>query len=109
MHKTFIKALTWHSSTTFLYKAILLLHQIMLYAVISKTLYGIQSTLFASIYALIALTNFGFEETLLPFFSTYSQSKQQFRQILHHFILQLLASFRIYAYIAIIQLYFSLH
>lgn len=91
MHSTFKKALTWNSSTAFLYKAILLFHQIMLYAVISKPLYGIQSTLFAAIYALIACTNFGFEETLLPFFSTYSQSKQQFKQILHHFILRIIA------------------
>src|SRR3989339_614144 len=91
MHKTFKQALTWNSSTAFLYKAILLFHQIMLYTVISKTLYGIQSTLFASIYVLIACTNFGFEETLLPFFSIYSQSQQQFQQILHHFILRVLA------------------
>lgn len=91
MYTTFIKVLTWNSSTTFLYKSILLCHQIMLYTVISKFSYGIQSTLFATIYALIACTNFGFEETLLPFFSTYSQSQTQFKQILHHFILRICA------------------
>ena len=91
MHKKFIKALTWNSSTAFLYKAILLLHQIMLYSVISKTLYGIQSTLFAYIYVIIALTNFGFEDTLLPFFSTFSKNKQQFLQILYHFTLRIIA------------------
>lgn len=87
MHKTFIKAFAWNSSATFVYKITLLLHQILLYSIISNTLYGLQSTLFAGIYTIIALTNFGFEETLLPFFSTFSQSKQQFRQIWYHFII----------------------
>ena len=87
MQKIFIKALMWNSSTTFIYKITLLSHQILLYSVISNTLYGLQSTLFAVIYTIIALTNFGFEETLLPFFSTFTQSKQQFHQILLHFLL----------------------
>lgn len=91
MHKKFIKALAWNSSVAFLYKAILLLHQIMLYSIISKTLYGVQSTLFATIYLVIAITNFGFEDTLLPFFSTYSQSKQQFRQLLYYLMLRVIA------------------
>jgi len=77
----------WNSSTAFIYKIALLSHQILLYSVISNTLYGLQSTLFAAIYTIIALTNFGFEETLLPFFSTFSQSKQQFHQTLLHFLL----------------------
>ncbi|MBV8660818.1 MAG: hypothetical protein JO129_01570 [Candidatus Dependentiae bacterium] len=86
MYKTFMRALAWNSSMTFLYKIFLLMHQILLYSVISKTMYGLQSTLFAGIYVSIALTNFGFEETLLPFFSTYLQSKQNFLQIWVHFI-----------------------
>lgn len=86
MHKNFIKALVWNSSTAFIYKIALLSHQIVLYSIISHTLYGLQSSLFAAIYTIIALTNFGFEETLLPFFSTFSQSKQQFLQIRSHFM-----------------------
>jgi len=84
MHKRFIKALTWNTSVTFLYKAILLLHQIMLYSIISKELYGIQSTIFAIIYLTIAMTNFGFDDTLLPFFSIFSQSKKSFLQLIHY-------------------------
>jgi hypothetical protein len=86
MYKKFITALTWNSSATFFYKIVLLLHQILLYSVISKTLYGLQSTLFAIIYTIITVTNFGFSETLLPFFSTLSKTKQQFVQNWHHFI-----------------------
>ncbi len=86
MKKIFIKALTWNSSAIFLYKVALLSHQITLYSAIPHTLYGLQSTLFALIYTIIAVTNFGFEETLLPFFPTFIQSKQQFYQIWLHFI-----------------------
>ena len=86
MHKNFIKALVWNSSTAFVYKIALLSHQILLYSIIPHALYGLQSSLFAMIYTIIALTNFGFEEMLLPFFSTFSQSKQQFLQIWSHFM-----------------------
>ncbi|MDP3787720.1 MAG: hypothetical protein Q8Q60_00200 [Candidatus Chromulinivorax sp.] len=86
MHKIFIKALAWNSSSTFMYKIALLAHQILLYSIISHTLYGLQSSLFAIIYIAIALTNFGFEETLLPFFSIFLQSKNQFMQLWSHFI-----------------------
>ncbi len=86
MHKIFIKALAWNSSIAFIYKIALLSHQILLYSVITHALYGLQSTLFAIIYTAIALTNFGFEETLVPFFSTFLQSKKQFMQLWLHVI-----------------------
>lgn len=82
MYKNFIQALSWNSSATFFYKIMLLVHQIALYSVISKTDYGLQSTLFACIYTLIAITNFGLDETCLPFFSRFTQSKQQAYQLI---------------------------
>lgn len=86
MHKIFIQAFAFNSSTAFIYKILLLVHQIILYSIIPKSLYGIQSSMFAAIYTAIAITNFGFEESLLPFFSIYSQSKQQFMQAIRHFM-----------------------
>lgn len=103
MHKNFIKALTWNSSTTFLYKIILLSHQILLYSVISKNTYGLQNSLFALIYTLIAISNFGFDETLLPFFATFSQSKESFLSMLKklycHIFMLFLTAFILYAII----------
>ena len=84
MHTTFIQAFIFNFSAAFIYKIALLLHQIFLYSAISHHLYGQQSSLFAALYLLIALTNFGFDETLLPFFSIYSQSKRQCKQLLLH-------------------------
>jgi len=93
MYKKFIKSLKINSVATFLFQISLLLHQIMLYSVISKTLYGVQSTIFAIIYITIAFTDFGFQETLLPFFSTYIKNKHQFLQAWHHFITQIISMF----------------
>lgn len=107
MHKIFIKALVWNSSTAFMYKIALLSHQILLYSIISNTLYGLQSTLFATIYTLIAVTNFGFEETLLPFFSTFAQSKRQFLQILSHFMLHIITVAAIALFLYLTMLYGS--
>ncbi len=105
MHKTFIKALSWNSGAIFIYKIALLSHQILLYSVISKTMYGLQSTLFATMYTIIACTDFGFQETLLPFFSTFSQSKQQFRQAWYHFIWQIITSGFIALFLYITMMY----
>jgi hypothetical protein len=82
MYKTFIQSFTFNFSAAFLYKISLLSHQILLYTIIDKNLYGHQNSLFAALYTLIALTNFGFDETLLPFFSMYSQSQKQCKQVL---------------------------
>lgn len=84
MHKLFIQAFAFNASAAFIYKIALLLHQIFLYCAIPEYLYGQQSSIFAALYTCIALTNFGFDETLLPFFSNYCQSKQQSQQLLFH-------------------------
>lgn len=86
MYKTFIQALLWNSSSAFIYKIALLFHQILLYSIISSDLYGVQSTLFALIYTIIAVTNFGFEETLLSFFSQFSENKSQFMQLWYYLL-----------------------
>lgn len=87
MHKLFIKAFVWNSSSAFMYKIILLSHQILLYTIIPHALYGLQSSIFAFIYTTIAITNFGFDETIIPCFAQFRQSKQQFWQLLKHFMI----------------------
>lgn len=100
MYDKFIKALSWNTAGAFFYKIILLTHQIILYSVVSQSLYGIIGTLFAGIYLTISLTNFGFEYTLLPFFQKFQQSKQHFQQVLVHlglrFLMVFILSFGLY-------------
>ena len=102
MHTKFIQALMWNTSAAFLYKIMLLGHQILLYSVISKNMYGLQSYLFSTIYFTIAITNFGFDETLLPFFSTYSSTKSNFISLLSklftHIIIITFTTFIMYLY-----------
>ena len=78
-----------------------------LYSFVSNSFYGINGTFFALIYLTISLTNFGFEQTLLPFFSTFSKNKQQFIQILHLFFLRIFSVAIISTgfYFVIFQLY----
>ncbi len=82
MYQKFIQAFTWNSSAAFMYKISLMIHQIAVYATISHELYGMQSSLFALVYTMIALTNFGFDETLVPFFSWYAASKENCKHLL---------------------------
>ncbi|MGZ6254894.1 MAG: hypothetical protein ACXWL5_02830 [Candidatus Chromulinivorax sp.] len=87
MNLKFIHAFSWNTASTFIYKISLLSHQIALYSVVSPTLYGIQSSLFAIIYVTIALTNFGFNESLLAFFTKFTKNKAQFHSIKKQLIL----------------------
>jgi len=65
-----------------MYKIILLLHQIFLYCSVTKIFYGLQSSLFACIYTAITLANFGFDDTLYPFFTSFSKSKKNFSNMI---------------------------
>lgn len=81
MYKKFISAITWNSINVFVYKAILLLHQIILFYFIPNELYGTSGTIFAALYLLIGCTNFGFEYSLFTFFAHYIKNKQNMKQL----------------------------
>jgi len=104
MNKIFLQALAWNSATIFIYKISLLLHQITLYSAINHTLYGAQSFIFAGIYLAISITNFGFDETILPFFSHFITSKKNFHQLLYRFLFRF-----IILSIATCTIYFLIH
>lgn len=92
MYKNFISAITWNSINVFLYKAILLLHQIVLFYFIPHELYGVSGTIFAALYLLIGCTNFGFEYSLFTFFAHYVKSKQNMRHLMYQCILKFLTT-----------------
>ena len=86
MYQKFIQAITWNSINLFLYKIILLLHQILLFKVIPKELYGLSGTLFATIYFMIGITGFGFDYTLLNLFANYNKSQELTQELIAKFI-----------------------
>lgn len=102
MYKNFIQAITWNSINLFLYKIILLIHQITLFKFIPKELYGTSGTLFATIYFLIGITGFGFDYSLLSFFSNYQESKREFAQLAHQYIMRITTVFMIAALLSLI-------
>ena len=88
--KTFISAFLWNTLNVFLYKIMLQTHQVCLFYVISKELFGISGTLFSTIYLLISLTNFGFDYSLFAFHKYYIQSKFQFQSLIRQFIIRVI-------------------
>lgn len=92
MYKNFIAAITWNSINIFIYKAILLIHQIVLFYFISSDLYGVSGTIFAALYLLIGCTNFGFEYSLFTFFSHYVKSKQNITYLVYQCLLKFLTT-----------------
>lgn len=85
--KTFFHAALWNALNVFLYKIILQTHQACLFYVISKELFGISGTLFSTIYLLINLTNFGFDYSLFAFHQYYTTCQNNFKKMIHHFLL----------------------
>ena len=89
MFAQFLQAIAWNTISLFFYKSILLIHQIALFSAISQQTYGIIGTIFAAMYLLIGLTNFGFEYSLFPFFSEYSTTKKAFSVIIKQYCYRL--------------------
>ena len=95
MYQKFIKAITWNSISVFLYKSILLLHQIILFHFIPKALYGTSGTIFSSIYLLIGISTLGFDYALFALFSKYIQSKRTFRDLVVQYFIRLIITISI--------------
>ena len=102
MYQKFIKAITWNSINVFLYKSILLLHQIVLFHFIPKALYGTSGTIFSSIYLLIGVSTLGFDYALFALFSAYIQSKKTFRDLVAQYIIRFIITVSIALIIAML-------
>lgn len=90
LYKPFANALLWNTLNVFLYKIMLQTHQVCLFYVISKELFGISGTLFSSIYLLISLTNFGFDYSLFAFHRYYITSQTAFKILMQQFFIRVL-------------------
>src|SRR3990167_570042 len=89
-YKPFLSALFWNAFNVFLYKIILQTHQVCLFYIITKELFGISGTLFSTMYLLISLTNFGFDYSLFAFHRYYITSQNHFKKIMHQSIVRIL-------------------
>lgn len=71
-------ALLWNTFEAFLYQGVLLGHQLMLYFVADKTVFGAQGALFASAYLLISIFNFSLDSAMTSCFLEITQNKNRF-------------------------------
>jgi hypothetical protein len=89
MNIQFLNAVLWNTINVFLYKILLQTHQVCLFYIISKELFGVSGTIFSSVYFLISMTNFGFDYSLFSFYQQYSSSQQQFKKLINQYMVRL--------------------
>jgi len=82
-----ITSLLWNAFESILYQIIYLSHHAALFYTIDRTLYGTYGALFAFIYLIIMFANMSFEIGVIPFFSIFSETKQNFRHLVTHYLL----------------------
>jgi len=99
LHTQFWYSVRWNSLESIAYYTLFAAHQLMLRIVTSTPLYGTIGVIFALIYLVITLANFGLDLSIGPFFNLLSVNKKQFRQYL---IRQLMIQCIIYGVTAII-------
>lgn len=100
--KKFVHGLRWNSIESIIYYSILATHQIGLRAISTTNFYGAMGTLFALVFLTTAVFNFGFDFSIIPFFSIYSSSKQLFRSYL---LKQIGVQIILYSFIASIMIF----
>lgn len=82
LYKKFYHALAWNGIESIAYHSILLCHQMMLFYVVGSSFYGLIGSVFSFIYLSLALSNFGLDDSLAPFFSLSTSSKTHFKRLL---------------------------
>jgi len=76
------KALAWNTFESLCYQSLFLCHQAALFLVLDRSLYGMYGALFAFLFLTITILNGSLDLTLVPLFSTITQTKKSFS----HFI-----------------------
>ncbi len=87
-YQAFKKAIVINSVNVVAYKSILQVHQLFLFYVINKELFGIAGILFSIIYFLINVTNFGFDYSIFAFYKFFTQSKKHFIKLVHQVLIR---------------------
>lgn len=78
-YKKFIKSIWWNAGESILYHSLLFIHHAALFSVVSSNEFGFISLTFSTIFLFTAITNFGFDDCLAPFFPFWSKSKKNCR------------------------------
>jgi len=86
LYTKFIRGVRWNTFEAISYYALYSLHNIALFAILEPGVYGLSGTILSLLYLTVMITNIGFDQTIGPFFSYYSSSRDSFK---HLFLYQL--------------------
>ncbi|NBV40594.1 hypothetical protein EBR77_02010 [bacterium] len=76
LYSLYKNALFWNIQSALVYKLLLITHQTFLFYITPQELFGHAGTLFASLFFLISITNFGFDYSLISLFSRQYTDKK---------------------------------
>ena len=93
--KKFSSSFRWNIAGSISYESIKILHQVFLLKTMESSSYGLMGSIFSIIYLTVYLSEFGFGATLPPFLNTFTQSKNNFKNIFikYYFLPQFLLIF----------------
>lgn len=84
LYGRFMRSIRWNALESALYHALFLSHQVLLFKIIDPQLYGLSSTILASLYALVMIGNLGLDATFGPFFHQAKASQSSFKKIIFY-------------------------
>jgi len=84
IYEKIVRGVKWHAFESITYQILLFSHRFALYKVMGPSLFGALGCIFASVYALVFLGSFGFNDSLIAFFSDISSNKNSCK----HFFIQ---------------------
>ncbi len=102
------QSLLWNSFEAVLYQALLLGHQVALFWVIDRTVYGAHGALFAFLYLVIVILNGSFDTAIIPIFS-YCSHKENFKRLLLHKIIRQTLFFMLTSALVVVALPYLAH
>lgn len=80
--KLFKECFLWNISETVIYQLLLVGHQVALFAFLPKELFGLQASLFASLFFLVTILDGALDLSYIPFFQFFTSSKRSFKTLL---------------------------
>jgi len=82
LYQQFFAGIRWNAIETIIFSLIFLTHQFFLFKTLGGALYGLVGTLFASLYLVVKVANFGLDKSLGTLFSDLSKDKNLFRSVI---------------------------
>lgn len=88
MNKKLLSLIAWNSGFVLMYKIVLALHQIALFAAVSHATYGLINACFAAIFFMVSITDFGTDQTIQAWYATIISSPRMLHKSLYALLIK---------------------